>query len=92
VWREAARVLRPGSWLLAFGGTRTHHRLMLAMEQAGLELRDTLAWLYGTGFPKGPTTLKPAWEPVVLVRRPGPLLPLAVDVCRTQGEDRAQAV
>jgi site-specific DNA-methyltransferase (adenine-specific) len=86
VWREAARVLRPGSWLLAFGGTRTHHRLMLAVEQAGLELRDTLAWLYGTGFPKGPATLKPAWEPVVLARRPGPLHPLAVDACRTQGE------
>lgn len=51
-WREALRVLKPGAMLLAFGGTRTHHRLMCALEDAGFEIRDTLCWLYGSGFPK----------------------------------------
>ena len=46
------RVLKPGGWLVAFGGARTWHRLACAIEDAGFELRDTLAWLYGQGFPK----------------------------------------
>jgi len=50
--REAHRVLKPGGHLLAFGGTRGHHRLMCAIEDAGFEIRDTIAWLYGSGFPK----------------------------------------
>ena len=52
VWQEALRVLKPGGHLLAFGGTRTHHRLMVAIEDAGFEIRDCLMWMYGTGFPK----------------------------------------
>jgi DNA modification methylase len=125
---EAYRVLKPGGHLLAFGGTRTHHRLMVAIEDAGFEIRDCLMWLYGSGFPKsldvskaidkaagaeresvmiptkngnrpeqaGPialgatgmrdisapateaarewdgwgTALKPAWEPIVMARKP----------------------
>ncbi len=51
-WLEALRVLKPGGHLLAFGGTRTHHRLMVAIEDAGFEIRDCLMWLYGQGFPK----------------------------------------
>ncbi len=51
-WEQAFRVTKPGGTLLAFGGTRTHHRLMTAIEDAGWELRDCLMWLYGTGFPK----------------------------------------
>lgn len=51
-WREVLRVLKPGAALLAFGGTRTFHRLVCAIEDAGFELRDTLCWLYGSGFPK----------------------------------------
>jgi site-specific DNA-methyltransferase (adenine-specific) len=51
-WREALRVLKPGGHLLAFGGTRTYHRLTCAVEDAGFEVRDCLAWLYGSGFPK----------------------------------------
>lgn len=51
-WVEALRVLKPGGHLLAFGGTRTHHRLMVAIEDAGFEIRDCLMWLYGSGFPK----------------------------------------
>jgi site-specific DNA-methyltransferase (adenine-specific) len=52
-WGELAlRVLRPGGHLLSFGGTRTHHRLAVALEEVGFEIRDTIAWLYGSGFPK----------------------------------------
>lgn len=50
--REALRVIKPGGFLLAFGGTRTFHRLACALEDAGFEIRDTLCWLYGQGFPK----------------------------------------
>ena len=52
VWVECLRVLKPGSHLLAFGGTRTHHRMACAIEDAGFEIRDELDWIYGTGFPK----------------------------------------
>ena len=51
-WRIIRGALLPGAACLAFGGTRTHHRLMCAIEDAGFELRDCLMWLYGTGFPK----------------------------------------
>lgn len=51
-WREALRVAKPGAMLLAFGGTRTHHRLMVAIEDAGWELRDVIMWVYGSGYPK----------------------------------------
>ena len=50
--RQALRVLKPGGHLLAFGGTRTYHRLACALEDAGFEIRDCLTWLYGSGFPK----------------------------------------
>lgn len=49
---EALRVLKPGGYLLAFGGTRTYHRLVCALEDAGFEIRDCFCWLYGSGFPK----------------------------------------
>jgi site-specific DNA-methyltransferase (adenine-specific) len=52
LWKQCLRVLKPGGHLLAFGGTRTWHRLTCAIEDAGFEIRDTLAWLYGSGFPK----------------------------------------
>lgn len=51
-WEAALRVAKPGAMLLAFGGTRTHHRLTCAIEDAGWEIRDCLMWLYGQGFPK----------------------------------------
>jgi transcriptional regulator with XRE-family HTH domain len=51
-WREALRVAKPGAHLVAFGGSRTFHRLACAIEDAGWEIRDTLSWLYGSGFPK----------------------------------------
>jgi site-specific DNA-methyltransferase (adenine-specific) len=52
VWRECLRVLKPGGHILAFGGSRTWHRLAVAIEDAGFEMRDSIAWLYGSGFPK----------------------------------------
>jgi site-specific DNA-methyltransferase (adenine-specific) len=51
-WVEILRVLKPGGYLAAFGGTRTYHRLACAIEDAGFEIRDTVNWLYGSGFPK----------------------------------------
>lgn len=124
-WREALRVAKPGAHIVAFGGTRTYHRLTCALEDAGWEIRDSLMWLYGTGFPKSldvskaidkaagaergtayrpnnrnavfgkgmgggewnapsdppvtdaakqwegwGTALKPAWEPIILARKP----------------------
>jgi DNA modification methylase len=52
LWRDVLRVLKPGGHLLAFGGTRTWHRLACAIEDAGFEVRDSIAWMYGSGFPK----------------------------------------
>lgn len=82
-WAQCLRVLRPGGFLIAFGGTRTYHRLVCAIEDGGFEVRDMLAWLYGSGFPKGTdkakipeawrgwnTALKPAIEPICLARKP----------------------
>ena len=77
-WSEFLRISKPGAMLLAFGGTRTHHRLMGAIEDAGWELRDCLMWLYGQGMPKSfnklwpgyGTALKPAFEPIILAMKP----------------------
>jgi len=80
MWREALRVLKPGGHLVAFGGTRTSHRMVCAIEDAGFEIRDSLMWMYGSGFPKSHnlhgehegwgTALKPAHEPICLARKP----------------------
>lgn len=80
---ECLRVLKPGGHLLAFGGSRTWHRLAAGIEDAGFEIRDSIAWLYGSGFPKSlnlvdedgrrtgwGTALKPAFEPIVVARKP----------------------
>lgn len=76
-WLEVKRVLKPGAYLVAFGGTRTYHRMAVAIEDAGFELRDSIAWLYASGFPKNHdlgdgkgTALKPAFEPIVVARKP----------------------
>ena len=76
IWAEALRVLKPGGHLLAFAGTRTQHRMACRIEDAGFEIRDMLAWMYGSGMPKshngpcGGTALKPALEPITMARKP----------------------
>ena len=52
IWKEARRLLKPGGYLLAFAGTRTQHRMAVNIEDAGCEIRDLIAWVYGSGFPK----------------------------------------
>lgn len=78
-WKECLRICKPGSFLLAFGGTRTYHRLTCAIEDAGWEIRDCIIWIYGTGFPKSHnhfgiegygTALKPAFEPIIVCSKP----------------------
>lgn len=77
LWAEVLRILKPGGYLLAFGGTRTYHRMACAVEDAGFEIRDMVTWLYGSGFPKSKdqgegrgTALKPAQEPICMARKP----------------------
>jgi DNA modification methylase len=80
--RELLRVAAPGAYLVAFGGTRTAHRLGCGLEDAGWVVRDQLVWIYATGFPKGRANLKPAHEPMILARKPGPLRELGIDAGR----------
>lgn len=152
-WAQVLRVLKPGGHVVAFSGTRTYHRLAVAIEDSGLEIRDQLAWVYGSGFPKSHnvskgidkllgaerevvgvakgaassdtnslgafnseysetrpatpeaqqwegwgTALKPAWEPIVLARKPliGTVAAnvlehgtgaINIDGCRVEGDD-----
>lgn len=98
-WEKCLQALKHGGYLLAFGGSRTFHRIACAIEDAGFEIRDTIMWLYGSGFPKSMnlglaidrrndsvgdanlckstnewgswgTSLKPAYEPVIVARKP----------------------
>src|SRR5262249_40878952 len=84
-WATIGAVLKPGGYLLAFGGTRTHHRIWCAIEDAGFVVQDRLAWIYGQGFPKGRTQLKPAFEPIVVAYKPGGKRVLQVHECRISG-------
>ena len=83
VWKEALRICKPGSMLAAFGGDRTHHHLMNALEAAGWEIRTCCYWVFGSGFPKSfnigkqiegfegyGTALKPAVEIIVICQKP----------------------
>jgi site-specific DNA-methyltransferase (adenine-specific) len=89
LWAEVLRVLKPGGHMVCFGGTRTYHRMVCAIEDAGFEIRDQLAWVYGSGFPKSHnvgngwgTALKPAWEPICLARKPLSEATVAANVLR----------
>ena len=75
-WELAYKLLKPGGHLLAFSASRNYHRMAVAIEDAGFEIRDQLMWLYGSGFPKSHnlgdgwgTALKPAHEPIVMARK-----------------------
>jgi len=80
-WRAHLRVLKPGGFLLAFAGTRTQHRMACNIEDAGFEIRDSIAWMYGQGMPKS-GTLKPAHEPIIVARKPGKGVKLNIASCR----------
>lgn len=74
---ELLRILKPGAHFLSFGGTRSYHRMICGIEDAGFEIRDCIMWVYGSGFPKSHnlpgglgTALKPAWEPICVARKP----------------------
>lgn len=76
-WAAVYRVLKPGGHLLAFSGTRTYHHMASAIAEAGFDVRDMIAWMYATGFPKSKnvgggwgSALKPALEPICLARKP----------------------
>jgi len=124
-WATAASVLRPGGFLLAFGGTRTYHRLATAIEAGGFVIQDSildlissdarvqrfvatlapsqvdafsqilddlqpsgsLAWAFGSGFPKGRSQLKPAFEPIVLAYKPGGKRELQIEESRIQTDE-----
>lgn len=100
-WATFRTAVRPGGWLLAFGSPRTFHRLWCAVEDGGWDIKDTLCWLHGQGFPKHKSLLKPAWEPILLARNPGTGTVAAnvlahgtgalnIDACRIgTGEDRS---
>jgi DNA modification methylase len=84
--RECLRILKPGAYGLVWALPRTSHWTATACEDAGFEIRDRVAHLFGTGFPKGKGCLKPAVEDWWLVRKPGPrVLPLGIDSCRIPG-------
>lgn len=84
VWAECLRVLKPGAYLLSFGGTRTYHRLATRIEDAGFILHPLIGWIFGQGFPKatrvqlenmdgwryGLQSLKPAIEPIAMAQKP----------------------
>jgi len=75
-WELALKLLKPGGHILAFSASRNYHRMAVAIEDAGFEIRDQMMWLYGSGFPKSlnigdgwGTALKPAHEPIVMARK-----------------------
>lgn len=91
IWVECLRVLKPGGHLLAFAGTRTQHRMAVRIEDAGFEIRDMIAWVYGSGYPKHRSSLKPALEPITMARKPAKVATLLnIDACRVEGRERTE--
>lgn len=92
IWVECLRVLKPGGHLLAFAGTRTQHRMAVRIEDAGFEIRDMIAWVYGSGYPKHRSSLKPALEPITMARKPAERATLLnIDACRVATDERIPA-
>lgn len=91
IWEHCLRVLKPGGYLLAFAGTRTQHRMAVRIEDAGFEIRDMIAWVYGSGFPKHQSALKPSLEPITMARKPAPRATLLnIDACRVDLNGESQ--
>lgn len=91
---EAFRILKPGGHIVAFGGTRTHHRLFVAAEDVGFEVRDMLAWLHGQGFPKSMDVGKAVDDSLGAEREdagPKPGTHYASDEAKAISEGRAQS-
>lgn len=89
-WAQPFRTLKPGAYGAVFCGTRTQHRMVVNLEDAGFEIRDVIAWVYATGFPKNMnlgnglgTALKPATELITLIRKP--LQGTTIENLRTHG-------
>lgn len=90
IWRECLRVLKPGGYLLAFAGARTHHRMACRIEDAGFEIHDMIAWVTAQGMPKHASKLKPAIEPITVARKPAArATPLNIDLCRVPSDGAA---
>ncbi len=81
IFAEIYRLLKDGSRLLCFAGTRTMHRMWVSIEDAGFTIEDSIAWMYGSGFPKHKSKLKPAYEPICVARK-GRVSALNIDECR----------
>lgn len=90
-WRAVYDALKPDGRLLAFGGTRTYHRMACAIEDAGFLIEDCIMWVYGSGFPKHKSKLKPAYEPIVVARKGG-ASHLNIDSCRIGTEQTTTTV
>tara|TARA_Y100000296_G_scaffold84068_1_gene116449 strand:+ start:181 stop:1002 length:822 start_codon:yes stop_codon:yes gene_type:complete len=86
-WWALCRDGIDGGHLLAFGSPRTHHRLMVAIEDAGFDIKDAICWLYASGMPKG-ANLKPAYEPIVVARPAGSDVALQIEDSRVPTTDR----
>lgn len=89
VWQESLRVLKDGGRLMSFASPRTMHRMWCTIEDAGFVIEDSVMWLFGTGFPKHASKLKPAFEPICVARK-GSVSDLNIDACRipSSEEDR----
>lgn len=86
VMKETLRVVKPGAFGLVWALPRTSHWTGMGLELAGWEIRDRVAHIFGTGFPKSKSCLKPAVEDWWLIKAPGKLQPLQIDTCRIPGK------
>jgi site-specific DNA-methyltransferase (adenine-specific) len=85
LWAQVHSLLIPGGRVLAFGGTRTWHRMCCAIEDAGFEIEDTILWVFGQGLVLRKSRLKPGWSPIVMARKKGPVRDLDINACRVSG-------
>lgn len=85
-WQQLERTLAPGAHAIMFGGPKTFHRMAVNIEDGGFEMRDLMQWLFGQGYPKNKSLLKPGYEPIVLARKySAKFAPLNIDPCRANG-------